>query len=64
MRRVGSPAGLEGACKTQKNVMLSCRPVCESEVYEGEVFQVFRRSFGQWKPPVLVDQKLWYKGGL
>jgi methylmalonyl-CoA mutase N-terminal domain/subunit len=44
---------LEGACKNGKNVFpytLQCARVGCSE---GEIFKVFKRAFGLWKPPSL-----------
>jgi methylmalonyl-CoA mutase N-terminal domain/subunit len=52
--KVGSALqALEGACKTQKNVMLHAVQCARVRCTEGEVFQVFKKAFGQWKPPVL-----------
>jgi len=44
---------LEDACKKGKNVMpytLQCARACCTE---GEIFKVFKKAFGLWKPPVL-----------
>jgi methylmalonyl-CoA mutase N-terminal domain/subunit len=45
--------GLEDACRRGKNVVpytLQCARVSCSE---GEIFKVFKKAFGLWKPPVL-----------
>lgn len=44
---------LEDACKKGENVMpytLQCARACCTE---GEIFKVFKKAFGLWKPPVL-----------
>lgn len=44
---------LEEACKKGENVMsytLQCARACCTE---GEIFKVFKKAFGPWKPPVL-----------
>lgn len=44
---------LEDACKKRENIMsytLQCARACCTE---GEIFKVFKKAFGLWKPPVL-----------
>ncbi len=43
---------LEDACKRDKNVMrytIECAKACCSE---GEIFKIFKKAFGMWRPPV------------
>ncbi len=43
---------LEEACKKGKNVMPYTLQCARAGCSEGEVFKVFKKSFGLWKPPV------------
>ncbi len=44
---------LENACKSGKNVMLHTVECAKAGCTEGEMFRVFKRAFGPWKPPSL-----------
>jgi methylmalonyl-CoA mutase N-terminal domain/subunit len=43
---------LEEACKKGKNVMPHTIQCARVNCSEGEIFKVFKRAFGLWKPPV------------
>jgi methylmalonyl-CoA mutase N-terminal domain/subunit len=43
---------LEEACRKGKNVMSYTLECARVHCSEGELFKVFKRSFGLWKPPV------------
>jgi methylmalonyl-CoA mutase, N-terminal domain len=43
---------LEEACRNGKNVMTYTIQCARVDCTEGEIFKVFKRSFGLWKPPV------------
>jgi len=44
---------LEEACKKEKNVMPYTLQCARVDCSEGEIFKVFKRAFGLWKPPLL-----------
>ncbi|OGP72252.1 MAG: methylmalonyl-CoA mutase [Deltaproteobacteria bacterium RBG_16_50_11] len=44
---------LEGACQTGKNVFPYALQCARVGCSEGEIFKVFKRAFGLWKPPSL-----------
>jgi len=44
---------LEEACKAGKNVMQHTVECAKAGCTEGEMFRVFKRAFGLWKPPSL-----------
>jgi methylmalonyl-CoA mutase N-terminal domain/subunit len=49
----GALAELEDACKRGENVMRYTLQCARVGCSEGEVFKVFKRSYGLWKPPAL-----------
>jgi methylmalonyl-CoA mutase N-terminal domain/subunit len=44
---------LEEACKKGKNVVPYTLQCARAGCSEGEIFKVFKRVFGLWKPPSL-----------
>lgn len=44
---------LEEACQKGKNVMLFTLECARAGCSEGEIFKVFKKAFGLWKPPAL-----------
>lgn len=48
-----SLAALEDACRTGKNILPFSVACARARCTEGELFKVFKKSFGLWKPPAL-----------
>jgi methylmalonyl-CoA mutase N-terminal domain/subunit len=53
-RRVESTlAALEDACRSGRNILPFSVACARARCTEGELFKVFKKSFGLWKPPAL-----------
>lgn len=43
---------LEEACKSDTNIVPYCVECARQGCTEGEIFKVFKKAYGLWKPPV------------
>lgn len=46
-------ANLENACLSKENIVPFCIECARKGCTEGELFKVFKKAFGLWKPPVI-----------
>ena len=49
----GALAALEDACRKGENILPYSVACARARCTEGELFRVFKKAFGLWKPPAL-----------